>query len=86
MSSTLYVKTILSAPEIGTVIHVAELEEVNASECTLRRLIALDTDHQVMETATPNTTVPHPDSYSEYPDITTETVAKEEFDALWVTT
>lgn len=93
MSENLYVRTTMNVAGVGSAIHVAELAEKDAQTCTLLRMIALAPNDSVMGAATPRTSVgsidiphsevPHPDTYSNFPDIFAERVDAETFAGLW---
>lgn len=93
MTSYLYVRTIMSIPGVGTSNHIAELEPTNATECRLHRLLEVDPTNSVCGAARdgvvvgmaapPQPTVPHPESYADFPDIETAYLSLEEFEALW---
>ena len=42
MTNYLYVRTELNVPGVGSAIHMAEMEERDASSCRMVRMIALD--------------------------------------------
>lgn len=89
----LYVRTELVIPGAGTAIHIAELEEAGAQICTMHRLIALDAGGVIMGLAEkgktagnvdmPSKTVPHPDTYDQFPDISSSRITHDEFEGLW---
>lgn len=93
MSTRLYIKTTFSVPGVGTAVHLAELEEINAQQCRMLRMIALGPNDAVMGAATPHSraggvdlpqeTVPHPDTYENFPDIDAVPITAEVFDGLW---
>lgn len=88
-----FVRTELTVPGVGTAIHIAELEEIDDTSCTMIRLLELAPDETIMgvtdgttsagATTTPASVVPHPDTYENYPDIVAVRLAAEEFEALW---
>ena len=91
--TTLYVRTTMSIPEVGTAIHVAEMKELSDDSCMMVRMIALDPSDAIVGVATPTSStgnvdqpqevVPHPDTYDEFPDISAQYVDQSHFDALW---
>ncbi|ADK29884.1 hypothetical protein [Corynebacterium pseudotuberculosis] len=93
MASYLYVQTLMSIPGVGTSNHIAELEPINATECLLHRLLEVDPANAVCGAARgktvvgmaapPHSTVPHPESYADFPDIEASYLSSEEFEALW---
>lgn len=88
-----FVRTELTVPGAGTAIHIAELEEITSSTCKMVRILELAPDDTIMGLAgqgrsagqapEPAETVPHPDTYSDFPDIATSRLSAEEFNALW---
>lgn len=88
-----FIRTDLTVPGAGSVIHVAELEEIDATSCTMVRIIELAPDETIMgvtgegqsagKTNEPNVVVPHPDTYDQYPDIDARRLNQDEFEALW---
>lgn len=92
----LYVRTDLFVPGVGTLINIAHLEEIDDAQCTLRRMIEMNGEEAIMGAAVdgqtvgainkPNETVPHPDTYDQFPDITATYLEADEFDALWTET
>lgn len=42
MATALFVKTVLSVPGVGEMVHYAELHEQTAEQCTLVRLVECD--------------------------------------------
>lgn len=93
MSDLLYVRTTLNVAGVGSAIHVAELSEEDDKTCTLLRLIALAPNDSVMGAATPQDSVgsidipqsqvPHPNTYSDFPEVVAERVDADTFAALW---
>ncbi|MDY5839208.1 MAG: hypothetical protein SPJ78_00580 [Corynebacterium camporealensis] len=93
MSQYLYMKTTLSVPGVGSAVHVAEMREQDANSCTMLRMVALDPNEAVAGIATPAASkgnadtpqevVPHPNTYDNFPNISAEQVAQEEFETLW---
>ncbi|QPK79144.1 hypothetical protein G7Y31_11750 [Corynebacterium lizhenjunii] len=93
MSTFLYVRTELDVPGVGSAIHLAELEELSASECRLHRLLALAPNESVVGAATPHAShggadipqerVPHPNAYADYPNISASYIEPTEFEGLW---
>ena len=90
---TIYVRTTLTVPGAGSVVNVAELAELNDRECRMVRMIELTPDHVIMgafidgkiagQANEPLDTVPHPDTYDDFPDISAQYVDQSRFDALW---
>ncbi|AWB82870.1 hypothetical protein C3B44_11475 [Corynebacterium yudongzhengii] len=88
-----YIRTELTVPGVGTAIHVAELEEIDAQSCTMLRIIELAGDETIMGAAAggvtegqitaPSEVVPHPDTYADFPDITATRLDPEEFEGLY---
>lgn len=93
MSDFLYVRIKMTIPQVGTTVHIAELEPINAEMCTMRRIIELDPhgtiqggakgDKSVGLAGPPADVVPHPDSYGDFPDITAAHLEGDEFESLW---
>lgn len=97
MAERIYVRTTLNVPGSGNVIHAAELEEKDASTCRMHRIVELAgslPQSPIAGAATgsgkvrgmasaPNPTVPHPDTYADYPDIKATRLTAEEFEQLW---
>ncbi|NOM65171.1 hypothetical protein EU799_05855 [Corynebacterium silvaticum] len=93
MTSYLYVRTLMSIPGVGTSNHIAELEPTSTTECRLHRLLEVDPSNSVCGAAhggtvvgmaaPPQNTVPHPESYANFPDIETAYLSSEEFESLW---
>ena len=93
MTNYLYVRTELNVPDVGSAIHMAEMEERDASSCCMVRMIALDPSDAIVGVATPNSSTgnvdqpqevaPHPDTYDDFPDISAQYVDQSRFDALW---
>lgn len=89
----IYVRTTMTIPNVGTSIHVAELEAVNHQMCAMRRIIELDPGESIQGAGTPaggyglaappEAIVPHPNTYSDFPDIEAELIDGALFDALW---
>lgn len=90
---TLYVRTTMSIPEVGTAIHIAEMQEISETACSLQRMIALAPNESIVGAATPQASVgnadipqrvvPHPDTYDEFPDIEAELISALQFHSLW---
>lgn len=92
----IYVKTTLTVPGAGAVIHYAELEPIPETQlCRPHRMMEANPAEQVtgifqrepqrlegMATM-PQQLIPHPDSWSSMPDITSEHVTAEAFEQLW---
>lgn len=93
MSDFLYVRIEMIIPQVGTTVHIAELEELNSQMCTMRRIIELDTrgsiqggaygEKMVGLAAPPADVVPHPSTYGDFPDIDARNLNAEEFETLW---
>ncbi len=96
MKELLYVRTEMTIPQVGTSTHLAELRPIDAQACQLLRIIELDPNEAVRGAGTQTTTVglaaapepivPHPDTYSEFPDITATYLDAADFEALWTET
>ena len=80
--STLYIRVDLTVPQIGVSTHIAELVEQSPQLCAMQRIIELDPSGAIQGAATPKVTV-HPDTYADFPDITSTPIDVELFDALW---
>lgn len=88
-----YVRTDLTVPGAGSVIHIAELEEIDQTSCTMIRIIELAPDETIMGVTSqgktvgsanePQAVVPHPDTYDQFPDINARRLSADEFEALW---
>ena len=89
-----YIRIHYTVPELGgELLNIAELEELNPSECTMVRMIELDpreaitgifVDGRVHGQANqPLDVVPHPDYYSQLEGISTTRISAEEFEGLW---
>lgn len=92
----LYVKTTLRVVGVGAVVHLAELEHVEGSPlCTPARMLEATEDGRITGAfrrqpalnhgmpSPPQQLIPHPDSWGDLPDITSERVTAEEFEGLW---
>lgn len=89
----LYVRIDMSIPGAGSVTHLAELEEIDPETCTMLRIIELDPAERIRGAATqetsagmnnrPQATVPHPDTYADFPDIEARKLTNDEFEGLW---
>lgn len=89
----IHVRIEMSIPGAGSVIHVAELAEMDHQSCTMIRIIELDPSETIRGAATreksagmanaPSPVVPHPDSYADFPDIQHSFLTPEEFEGLW---
>lgn len=96
MKRHIYVRTHLSVPGAGALINVAHLEEIDDTQCTLRRMIEMNGEEIIMGASIdgqtvgaankPNETVPHPDTYHQFPDISATYLEADEFNALWTET
>ena len=94
--TTLYVRTTMSIPEVGTAIHVAEMKELSDDSCMMVRMIALAPNEEIVGAATPQTSVgnadipqqvvPHPRTYDQFPDIDAELIDAPVFHSLWTKT
>ncbi|KQB84679.1 hypothetical protein [Corynebacterium oculi] len=93
MSSPLFIRTTLTIPGAGTAVHVAELLPLSEEECRMVRIVEVDPSgnpvgagigdrHYGMDTP-PQEVVPHPQTYSAFPDISSETLSAGEFQVLW---
>ncbi|QGU05860.1 hypothetical protein [Corynebacterium comes] len=88
-----HVRIELSIPGAGSIIHVAELAEMDPQTCAMIRMIELDPSDVIRGAATqekstgmantPNPVVPHPDTYADFPDIEHSFLTPEEFEGLW---
>lgn len=93
MTDFLYVRIEMTIPQVGTTVHIAELEELNTQMCTMRRIIELDAqgsiqggaygDKMVGLAAPPADVVPHPNSYGDFTDISATNLNADEFESLW---
>lgn len=89
----LFVRTDMDIEGVGTVSHVAELQELDEQTCHMNRIIELgpddvilgaaDGEHIVGQANRPQKVVPHPSTYGNYADITSSDLSAEEFEALW---
>ncbi|WIM70956.1 hypothetical protein QP028_07865 [Corynebacterium suedekumii] len=89
----IYVRIDMTIPGAGSVIHLAELAEIDEATCRMVRIIELDPAETIRGAATqstvagmankPNDVVPHPDSYTDFPDIESRPIDAEEFEGLW---
>lgn len=93
MTSPLFIRTTLTIPGVGAAVHVAELHPLNAEQCRMARIIEVDPQgnpvgaamgdrYYGMETP-PQEIVPHPDTYSAFPDVSAEPLSAREFQSLW---
>lgn len=88
-----FIRTDLTVPGAGSLISIAELIEVDATTCTVRRMIELDPSETIMgafvggrsvgQINQPQETVPHPDTYSDFPDIEVRHLSADDYEALW---
>lgn len=88
-----YVRTELTVPGAGTAVHIADLEEIDQTTCRMKRIIELAPDDTIMgfvgegrsagQAQAPMDTVPHPDTYGDFPDISVTRLSADEFHALW---
>lgn len=89
----IFIRTDLSIPGAGTVINIAHLEEIDRTHCTMVRMIELDPQESIRGATSngrtvgqanqPQRIVPHPDTYHQFPDISSRRLSEEEFEALW---
>ena len=88
-----YIKIELKDKDVIAPVSIAELEEVTREQCKVVRLIEKmgDTypgriDHGVVHgnPAMPLDTVPHPDTYGDFPDVEATRLSAEEFEAEWL--
>ncbi|RNE48113.1 hypothetical protein [Corynebacterium alimapuense] len=89
----IHIRIDMTIPGAGSVTHIAELEEIDSSTCTMLRIIELDPSERIHGAATqsssvgmpnkPSSTVPHPDTYADFPDIKSRPLTAEEFEGLW---
>ena len=89
----LYIRTDLTVPEAGSLISIADLIELDGSSCRVARMIELDGSETIKgaylegravgQINTPQDTVPHPNTYGDFPDISYRTLSEEEYEALW---
>lgn len=83
----------MSIETVGSITHVAELQEVDSHRAEMLRLIEMDPNGTLVGAGTPakmygtpNTPmqyVPHPDSYADLPEIESTRVTGAEFEELW---
>lgn len=88
-----YVRTTLTVPGAGTLITIAELDEISAEACTMVRMIELAPDETIMGAYTegrivgnanePLDQVPHPDTYDQFENIEARRLTADEFEGLW---
>ncbi len=88
-----FVRTDLTVPGAGTLINIAELIEVDGATCTVHRMLELDPNETIMGAYAdgrcvgrinePQTQVPHPDTYADFPDIEVRRLDATEYEALW---
>lgn len=91
--SKIYVRTELSVPGAEPMVHTAEVEEIDSKTARMVRLVQQTAEFAVTgawvegtphgEVAVPGSTVPHPDTYSDYPDLKATRLDAKEFEALW---
>lgn len=89
----IYVRLDMTIPGAGSVTHLAELAEIDATSCSMLRIIELDPAGKIRGAATqashagmankPSEIVPHPDTYAQFPEIKSEALNAEEFEGLW---
>ena len=100
MSETIQVRTEIAIPGGPTVIHIAQLEELentaphSVRACKMLKIIELAGDvisgagivggTKINLAAEPDSIVPHPDTYADFPDISARRISKAEFDMLWL--
>lgn len=90
-----FIRIDLAVPGAGSIVHVAELEEIDAQRCTMVRIIELDPAETIRGAArastgttvgmqnAPTKVVPHPDTYADFPDIDHRPLTEDEFEGLW---
>lgn len=88
-----YVRIDLTVPGVGSLISVADLTEIDPATCRLTRMIEMTPDETITGAVIdghahgsinqPQSTVPHPDTYGDFPDIQSHRLTAEEFEALW---
>lgn len=83
MAPALYVKTVLSVPGVGELVHFAELHARSPRECTLVRLVEANAAGEPQRATEPGSVVPHPDTYGAYPGLAATAISTEDFEALW---
>lgn len=92
----IYVKTTMQVPGMQDVVHYAELEHLpgsplcrplrmlEASGSTITGAFRRDPALSVGMANEPQQIIPHPDSWGDMPDISSERMTVEAFEALWV--
>lgn len=70
------------SPALCTMVRIIELAGTGAGETVTGAGVIGGV--QVGLAAEPNETVPHPDSYADFPDIKARIITSEEFEGLWV--
>lgn len=88
-----FVRTTLTVPGAGTLITIAELQEISSESCTMVRMIELVPDETIMgafadgrivgQANEPLEQVPHPNTYDQFEGIEAEHLSPEEFEGLW---
>lgn len=88
-----FIKIELKDPDVIAPVSIAEMEELDSQSCRVLRLIEQQgddfpgfIDHGKVhgDPALPLDTVPHPDSYDDFPDVTATRLSEEEFEVLWL--
>ena len=88
-----FVRIDLTVPGVGTLINIADLVEVDGQTCTVNRMLELDPNETITgayihgrcvgQINEPQASVPHPDSYADFPDIEVRHVDPAQYEALW---
>lgn len=89
-----YIRLHYQVPELGgELLNIAELEEIDATQCTMVRMIELDPGETITgvyvdgraigQANQPTPTVPHPDLYAQFDGISSTRLSAEEFEGLW---
>lgn len=88
-----FVRIDLTVPGAGTLINIADLIEVDAQTCTVHRMLELDPGETIMGAYIngrcvgainePQASVPHPDTYAQFPDIEIQRLDATQYEALW---
>lgn len=90
----LYVSLTMEIPGVGRSRHAAELLPITTEHCRILRLIEFGPNDEITgavfqqqpvgQVSLPSETVPHPNTYVNFPDITANTLQAHEFEGLWV--
>lgn len=92
----IYIKTTLTIPGVGDMTHLAELEhQVGSPLCTPSRMLEVQGNTvtgafrrtpalNIGMSNPPQQLIPHPDTWGDMPDIVSEALTAEEFEAMWV--